>query len=155
MSEGIRLLPQHAPMACTWINLRFIIFSDSFSEEHRCCSCWRQSTAQCLPAKHKAVSVTAVINSCQEQRSCYIARSKLSSDGESPLVLLLLDDRKFGEALRVQQGARTQYSLFSRFKDIIDTFFFVLVICGSFSFRYSAVDTATSYTLGGPGFESR
>jgi len=46
------------------------------------------------------------------------------------------------------------YSLFSRFKDIdIDMFF--LLICRSFSFRYSVVDTATSYTLDGPGFESR
>ena len=38
-------------------------------------------------------------------------RSNLSSDGESPLDLLLLDGRKFGGELRIQQGARTRYFL--------------------------------------------
>ena len=62
------------------------------------------------PAKHKAVCVTAVINSCQEQRSCYIARSKLSFDGESPLVLLLGRKQIWR---RTEDPARSTYAIFS------------------------------------------
>jgi hypothetical protein len=95
MSGGIRRLPHHAFMACTWI-LYVSLFALTVSLRNIGAVHFEDSTAQCQPAKHDAVSVTAVINSCQELRSCYIARSKLSSDGESPLVLLLLDARKFG-----------------------------------------------------------